>query len=113
MPVSGWFSSWARDAVSSPMAETRVTWASSWRVRCASSSARLRSVMSVFDTTAPPSGDCSGTTDIAYQRSVAVSPSEYPAKNPDCAPCSTDSMPRTASAACGSPRLAASRQTAR
>ena len=40
--VSGWFSSWASDAVSSPMAETRPMCVRSCRSRCASSSPCLR-----------------------------------------------------------------------
>ena len=46
MPVSGWLSWCASDAVSSPMVDTRVKCARSWRAFCASSSARLRGVTS-------------------------------------------------------------------
>ena len=45
--VSGWFSSCASDAASSPMVEMRVTCASCWRLCWSSESACLRSVMSV------------------------------------------------------------------
>src|SRR5882672_2322916 len=69
IPVSGWRSSCASEAVSSPIVETRVKCASSWRLRSACTSARFRSVTSVCETTAPPSGRFNGTTDSANHRS--------------------------------------------
>ena len=54
--MSGWFSSWAREVVSSPIVETRRKCASSWRLRCASASARRRSVTSVSGHDGPSLG---------------------------------------------------------
>ena len=64
------------------MVDTRVKCASSWRARSACISARFRSVTSVRDTTAPPSGRLSGTTDIATQSCPAGVMDEYSKANP-------------------------------
>jgi hypothetical protein len=91
------------------MVDTRVKCASSWRARSACISARFRSVTSVRDTTAPPSGRLSGTTDIATQSCPAGVMDEYSKAKPVREPLSTASMPASASAASGSPRAAAAR----
>ena len=110
--MRGWLSSWAIEAASSPMVETRVKWESSWRLRWASISTRFRSVTSVCETTAPPSGRLSGTTVIAIQRSAGT-PQGYSRVNPGREPSRTSWIPASASPAWSAPWRVAWRQTSR
>ena len=113
IPASGWFSSWASEAVMAPIVETRVQCASSWRLRWASISARFRSVMSVCAITAPSPDRPSGTTDIANQRSPSAIRLAYSDANSGCNPSSTASTPARVSAVWGVSGRMACRKTSR
>ena len=90
----GWFSSWASEVAITPIVETRRKWASSCRLRSASASACRRSVVSVWETMAPPCGRWSGRTCMKNQRSPVGVPYAYSSAKPSRAPSRTSSMPR-------------------